>query len=148
MPGRPAIEITFAERVRYPIDGVFDFLCDLRNEPLYNGQVRDIQLSTPPPVGKGAQFAGHHVGFGPVAWTLTAYERPGHVTIEGPVGHGAYRFEADLRVVDDVTELRGRMVWTPSRFHPWIRPFYAILLRWNARRSFRRFKRVLEKRAT
>jgi uncharacterized protein YndB with AHSA1/START domain len=43
--------------IRRPVDEVFDFVADERNEPRYNPRVRDVELITDEPVGKGSMFS-------------------------------------------------------------------------------------------
>lgn len=36
-----------------PVEGVFDFVADERNEPVYNPQMRSVEKATPGPIGVG-----------------------------------------------------------------------------------------------
>lgn len=40
-----------------PVEEVFDFVADTRNEPSYNPAMADCRLLTPEPVGPGSRFA-------------------------------------------------------------------------------------------
>jgi hypothetical protein len=152
MTGQPPISRPFDQpitaRVRTFIprspEAVFDFFADLRNEPLYNHQVREITKTTPGPIGEDARFEGIHQGLGRVNWRLAAYERPRHVAIEGDVGQGAYRWSSDFEPAPGGTWMTGRMDWQPPRRWRPFRPLLGALLQLNARRSFRRMARVLE----
>jgi hypothetical protein len=122
---------------------VFDYFSDLRNEPQYNSDVREIMKTSPGGIGQGTTFEGLHRGFGSVTWRLSEYRRPAHVVIEGRIGRGAYRWESDFEEARGGTRMAGRMEWQPPA--RW-RPFRFLLgpfLRWNARRSFRRLANVL-----
>ena len=124
---------------------VFDYLADLRNEPRYNGQVSGIRKTSLGSIGLNTVFEGSHRGFGQVTWRLTEYERPKHVAIEGGVGQGAYRWTSDFEPAEGGTWMTGTMEWRPT---PGWRPFRRLLgliLRWNARRSFRRMAQVLQR---
>ena len=133
---------TFIARDR---DAVFDYFVDLRNEPEYNGQVSGIRKSSDGPIGQGTLFEGAHRGLGRVTWRVAEYERPRHVAIEGGVGQGAYRWTSDFEPADGGTWMTGRMEWQPTR--PWrlLRPLLRIVLQLNARRSFGRMARVLQR---
>jgi carbon monoxide dehydrogenase subunit G len=39
--------------IRRPVEEVFDFVADERNEPLYNPQMRSVEKVTPGPIGVG-----------------------------------------------------------------------------------------------
>jgi hypothetical protein len=125
-------------------DRVFDFFADLRNEPEYNGQVAGIIKTSPGPIGPNTTFEGTHRGFGRVTWRLSEYERPKHVVIEGLVGQGVYRWTGDLEAAEGGTWMTGRMEWQPPARWRAVRWLLAAALRWNARRSFRRFAQVVE----
>ena len=123
---------------------VFDYFVDLRNEPQYNSDVSAIRKTSPGQIGDGSTFEGLHRGLGRVTWTLAEYERPTHLAIVGCVGGGTYRWECDFRAANGGTWMTGRMEWQPP---PRWRPFRLLLgpiLRWNARRSFRRMADLLQ----
>jgi hypothetical protein len=123
---------------------VFDYFADLGNEPQYNGQVSEIVKTSPGPVGPNTTFEGSHVGLGRVSWRLSEYNRPTHVVIDGGVGQGRYRWISDFAAAEGGTWMTGQMEWQPpDRWRP-LRPLLARILLWNARRSFRRFGRVLQ----
>lgn len=126
---------------------VFEYFVDLRNEPEYNGQVRDIVKTTPGPVGADTTFEGTHLGFGRVTWRLAEYDAPRHVLIEGAVGRGTYRWVSDLEPTSGGTWFTGRMEWEPPPALRHFRAILALMLWWNARRSFRRMAAALERRA-
>ena len=42
--------------IRRPIEEVFDFVADERNEPRYNDQMTAAELLTPEPIGPGSRF--------------------------------------------------------------------------------------------
>jgi polyketide cyclase/dehydrase/lipid transport protein len=62
-----------------PVDVVFDYVADQRNEPQYNPQMVRAEKITAGPVGKGAQFRSAVASRGRTAEMLiecTGYERP------------------------------------------------------------------------
>jgi hypothetical protein len=42
--------------INRPIDVVFDFVADERNEPRYNPRLRRVEQTTPGPIGRGTRF--------------------------------------------------------------------------------------------
>lgn len=65
--------------IRRPVEEVFDFVADERNEPRYNPRMRRVELLTPGPIGVGTRFGAEMVSIGrPVEMTIefTGYERP------------------------------------------------------------------------
>jgi hypothetical protein len=65
--------------INRPVDEVFDFVADERNEPRYNPRIRRAEKLTPGPIGRGTRFHAQAVSRGrTVEMTIdyTAYERP------------------------------------------------------------------------
>ena len=125
-------------------EAVFDYFADLRNEPDYNQQVSGIRKTSPGPIGQNTLFEGSHRGLGRVTWRLTEYERPRHVTIEGGVGQGAYRWTSDFEPAEGGTWMTGTMEWQPTPRWRRFKPVLGLILHLNARRSFRRMAQVLQ----
>ena len=66
--------------IKRPVDEVFDFVADERNEPRYNPGIRRAEKLSPGPIGCGTRFRAEAVTLGRrVGMTIryTAYERPG-----------------------------------------------------------------------
>jgi hypothetical protein len=62
-----------------PVDAVFDYVVDQRNEPQYNSQMVRAEKITPGPVGKGTRFRSAVASRGHTAEMLiecTGYDRP------------------------------------------------------------------------
>jgi hypothetical protein len=122
---------------------VFEFFADLRNEPRYNPQVRDIRKTTEGPLARGTTFEGQHAGLGSVSWTLVEFDAPHHVAIEGRVGAGSYRWVSDFEPSGDGTTIRGRMEWQPGNVLRFFAPVLGPLLRLNAQRTFGKLAEAL-----
>ena len=62
-----------------PVDEVFDFVADTRNEPAYNPRMVHSELLTPEPVGRGSRFAAY-MATRPrpmrMVTEVTGYDRP------------------------------------------------------------------------
>jgi hypothetical protein len=43
-------------RIDRPVEAVFDFVADSRNEPSFNPAMADVELITPLPIGVGTRF--------------------------------------------------------------------------------------------
>lgn len=65
--------------IHRPVDEVFDFVADERNEPRYNPQMRRVEQTSAGPIGVGTTFRVESTTRGqPVVMTIvyTDYERP------------------------------------------------------------------------
>ena len=124
---------------------VFAYFADLRNEPQWNhGHVQAVEMITPDPIGLGTTFEGHHPGFGKATWWVVEFVPPTRITIEGEVGSGTYRYVGRLRVLQGATVFRGRVEWEPGGPLRMFGPLLTLLLKVQARRSFRNLRAELE----
>jgi Polyketide cyclase / dehydrase and lipid transport len=77
-----------------PVDEVFDFVADERNEPSYNHQMTAVELVTEEPIGPGSRFQAElRMGGRPIDLTVefTRFERPrvlGSISYARPRGRG------------------------------------------------------------
>jgi len=83
-----------------PVDEVFDFVADERNEPQYNAQMGRVELITDGPIGLGTRFHAEMTGGGrPVEMVIefTGYDRPRRLSSSTHMSsmdlHGALTFE-------------------------------------------------------
>lgn len=69
--------------IHRPVDEVFDFVADERNEPRYNPQMRRAEQISAGPIGVGTTFRAESTSLGrPVEMTIayTNFERPQQLT--------------------------------------------------------------------
>jgi hypothetical protein len=59
-----------------PVDEVFDFLADLRNEGVWNPPVMEVDKASDGPIAAGTIFDGRYKGVGSMRTELKAFERP------------------------------------------------------------------------
>jgi uncharacterized protein YndB with AHSA1/START domain len=77
--------------INRPVEEVFDFLADGRNEPHYNPHMLRAEQTSAGPVGPGTQFRTEVTNNGrsmEMVYEITAYERPQRLagrTIKGPI---------------------------------------------------------------
>jgi hypothetical protein len=64
------------EVVAAPLEPLFDFFADIRNEKHWNPDTREVELITAEPLGEGAVFTERVRGAGRLTVTLTHYDRP------------------------------------------------------------------------
>src|SRR5690349_446978 len=60
-----------------PVEEVFDFVADSRNEPSFNPAMAGVELLTPLPIGRGTRFRARMSRAGtPMLVELTEFDRP------------------------------------------------------------------------
>ncbi len=72
-------QITGAVTINRPVEEVFDFVADERNEPRYNPRMRHVKQISAGPIGVGTRFRAEMIVLGrsmPMMIEYTVYERP------------------------------------------------------------------------
>ena len=86
--------------VNRPIEEVFNFLADIRNETAWNPRVVRLEKTSDGPIGVGTSFEGVYQGLGTLRTQLVAVERPARFSFRstGPrMGlAGTFVLNADL----------------------------------------------------
>ena len=63
--------------IERPVEAVFDFVADSRNEPSFNPAMAGVELLTPLPIGVGTRFRARMGRAGtPMLVELTEFDRP------------------------------------------------------------------------
>ena len=137
-----------------PIEEVFDYVADERNEPRYNHQMIAAELLTRQPIGQGSRFQAELQMRGrPVDLRVefTQFERP---RILGSISHSQargrrgppMRTEAALTFEPVPTGTRMRWSWQIETQGPMklISPLLIVLGRRQERRIWGQLKRLLE----
>lgn len=92
-----------------PVEEVFDFVLDERNEPLYNPELLRSEKLTDGPVGVGTRFhASHRQGRGAVNMTVevTRCERPHRMASKTTMAWSDVHGELTFEPVGDSTRMR------------------------------------------
>lgn len=140
--------------IRRPVEEVFDFVADERNEPRYNAQMTSAELLTPEPIGPGSRFhAELRMRGRPIDLTVefTEFERPrmlASISQSLPRGRSgrSMRTEGALNFESVPAGTRMRWSWQVETPGPMklISPLVTVLGRRQERRIWSQLKRVLE----
>jgi polyketide cyclase/dehydrase/lipid transport protein len=69
--------------VDLPVETVFDYFLDFRNENQWNVVAHDIVLLTDPPIGVGSKFSGQYDRMGPMEYEIQEFDRPRFARVTG-----------------------------------------------------------------
>ena len=67
--------------LRRPIEAVFDYFADFRNENEWNAVARDARLLTEPPIAAGSRFSIVYTRVGTMEYEISAFDRPRHLAV-------------------------------------------------------------------
>jgi carbon monoxide dehydrogenase subunit G len=109
------ITTTASTVVDAPIEVVFDFLADARNEPRWLPGASNVRLTSGEPVEEGSTFIGHYARAGTVTVRLTRHDRPYRITVVGDARSLSFTDEIELTVSGAGTALVATMTTQPKR---------------------------------
>ena len=133
--------------INRPVEGVFDFVADERNELRYNPRMVRAELISEGPIGVGTRFRAELRTMGrtvPMTVEFTAYERPwrvGSLTSSAMMEtEGALTFES----IPGGTRMRWSWNVRPRGLLRLMSPIVGAVGRRQERRIWGRLKRLLE----
>jgi hypothetical protein len=88
--------------INRPVEEVFDFVADERNEPRYNSRIRRVEKLVPGPIGLGTRFQ---------AETKTIMGRPQRIAIEYTIYERPRRLASSIQI--SATEIQGTLTFDP-----------------------------------
>jgi uncharacterized membrane protein len=137
--------------INRPVEEVFDFVADERNEPRYNPRMRRADQLTEGPIGVGTRFRAQTVSMGrPVEMVIefTDYQRPRRLVSSTHMAsmelHGALTFDP----VPDGTRMRWSWELQPRGMLKLMSPLVARMGRRQEQRIWTGLKRFLEQQKT
>jgi len=126
-----------------PIEEVFDFTSDMRNELKWNPDVESMEKITEGPVGLGTRYQAKWHTSPPVTTECTHFERPSSFSF-----YNGGSIEVDLTILlrptAGGTMLRSRFDAKPHGFFRLIFPIFLIILRRQEKANMANVKRFLE----
>jgi hypothetical protein len=135
--------------IRRPVDEVFDFVADERNEPRYNPQMRRAEQTSTGPIGVGTTFRAESTSRGrlvEMTITFTEYQRPRRLTSATHLStmdiHGTLTFDP----VPEGTRMRWSWNLKPRAMLKLMTPVIALIGRRQERTIWTGLKRYLEAR--
>jgi uncharacterized protein YndB with AHSA1/START domain len=132
-----------------PVEAVFDFVADERNEPRYNTQMRRAEMISDGPIGPGTQYRAEVASGGrvvPMVIEFTGYERPRRLASTTRMSSMDIRYTLAFEPVSEGTRMR----WVGDVAPKGVLWLMAPLVGWMGRRQERRIwtglKQLLEAR--
>jgi carbon monoxide dehydrogenase subunit G len=123
---------------------VFDYLADLRNEPLWLPGAADIRLTSDGKVGRGSTFEGTYARAGQVKCSISRHQRPGQLTIHGEGKGMTFDDEVTLTATTVGTRLDAVMWTQPKGLFKLFAPMMGRIIGKQFQGNWDNLKRVLE----
>jgi len=131
-----------------PLEEVFDYLADSRNEPRWLPGAERVEKTSDGPVGLGTTFEGTYARAGRVELTLVAFDRPTAVTFRA---HSKIvDFDDSVKLSDEngQTRLSATMTAQPRGVMKLASPLMAKTMRRQFEGNWVHLKTTLEEAAT
>ena len=132
--------------IERPVEEVFDFVADERNEPRYNRRMLCAEKTSPGPVGPGSRFRAEFASRRrPVAVTeLTAYERPRRLASETRMAAFSVTGTLTFDPIPEGTHMRWDWELEPRGPLKLAAPIVALVGKRQERATWASLKRFLE----
>jgi ligand-binding SRPBCC domain-containing protein len=136
--------------IERPVEEVFDFVTDARNEPRYNPRILNVEKKTAGPISRGTRFVLVSKAMGrplAVEYEITAYERPQRMISRTIRGLPLMNVESTETFEPANGGTRMRWVWevkSRGTAGKLTTPVLARMLGRRLDRAFANIKRVLE----
>lgn len=140
------IEAHGAVEIDAPIEAVFDYLSDARNEPQWLPGAQEVTKTTDGAVGLGTRFEGVYARAGRVQIELVEFERPTRFTFRARAKIVAFDDEVTLAERDGCTALSARMEAEARGAMKLFAPLMARTLRRQFAANWQHAKEALESR--
>lgn len=137
--------------IQRPVEEVFDFVADERNEPRYNPQMRRAEQTSAGPIGVGTTFQAESTSQGrPVLMTIafTEYQRPLRLASATHLSNMDIQGTLTFDPVPEGTQMRWFWKLEPRGALKLLTPLVAALGRRQERTIWTGLKRYLEARPT
>jgi carbon monoxide dehydrogenase subunit G len=131
-----------------PLDHVFDYLSDARNEPHWLPGAERVEKTSDGPVGLGTTYEGTYARAGRVELTLVTFERPTAVTFRAHAKIVDFDDAVKLSEEDGKTRLNATMTAQPRGVMKLFGPLMAKTLRRQFEGNWVHLKEALEGPAT
>jgi hypothetical protein len=133
--------------IERPIEEVFDFVADERNEPRYNSNMRRSEKIGEGPIGVGTRFRAEIMSRGrPVEMLteFTAYDRPRHLALRATLSTMEIEGSLSFEPVPEGTRMRWSWTVKPRGLLRLMAPVVGRIGRRQERAIWRGLKRLLE----
>jgi carbon monoxide dehydrogenase subunit G len=130
--------------INAPIELVFDFLADMRNEPKWLPGASGVRLTSDEPVGRGSVFEGNYARAGTVICIVSEHERPGRLTIHGEAKGMSFDDAITLVAADGGTRLTAVMRTEPKGLFKLMAPMMRRVIDKQFQNNWDLLKRTLD----
>lgn len=131
-------------QVEKPVDVVFDYFADFRNENEWNVAAKDTRMTAGDQIGVGAKFAGDYEGMGMLEYTITEFQRPRFLRTKGTSARFDFDSTFSFEPSGQGTRVSGTMDPHPKGFFKLLSPLLPLMVKPQINKGFASLKEKLE----
>ena len=131
-----------------PLEEVFDFWADVRNENDWNPGSQRWEQTSPGSVGLGTTFKGEVQGMGPMTMQMVEYQRPFRVTHRGSAKSFGFASTLNFEPSASGTRVKATGQVEPQGLFKLLTPLMGVMMKKRFTATMMHFKRAMEERAS
>jgi carbon monoxide dehydrogenase subunit G len=139
------IEAEGTVTISRPVEDVFDYVADPRNEPQWLPGAASVEKTGDGELGLGSAFVGEYGRAGRVELQIVEFQRPSRVTFRARSRIVHFDDAVQLASVDGGTRLSARMTAVPQGFMRLFAPLMARTMRRQFASNWDHLRRALER---
>jgi carbon monoxide dehydrogenase subunit G len=128
-----------------PVEDVFDYLADPRNEPEWLPGARSVKQTSDGELGLGSAFVGEYDRAGRVELSIVEFERPSRVTFRARSRIVHFDDAVQLTAIEGGTRLVARMTAEPRGLMRLLAPVMGLTLRRQFSSNWDHLRQALER---
>jgi uncharacterized protein YndB with AHSA1/START domain len=139
------IEADGTATILRPVEDVFDYVADPRNEPEWLPGARSVKQTSDGELGLGSEFVGEYDRAGRVELSIVEFERPARVTFRIRSRIVQFDDAVQLKAIEGGTRLVARMTAEPQGLMRFLAPVMGRTLRRQFASNWDHLRRALER---
>src|SRR6476469_648051 len=134
--------------VDLPIETVFDYFLDFRNENEWNVVAHNLTMLTDPPIRTGSRFRGTYDRMGPMEYEIQQFDRPRFASVRGQAR--LFRWQSTFTFTPQGASTQIECTMDPNPKGPLriLKPLMSRMITQQMQRGLASLKTTLETRTT
>ncbi len=138
------MDIAIDVAVNRPVEEVFEYLSDFRNENEWNVVSKNTRLLSSGPVGIGSRFAGDYERMGAMNYEILEFERPRWLKVRGSSKQMDWVSTFQFKETGSGTTVHGTMAMQPTGFMRVLAPLMGGMVKSQTAKGMESFKATME----
>lgn len=139
------IDVAIDVAVARPVDEVYEYFSDFRNENEWNVVSRNTRLLSDGPIGVGSRFCGDYERMGNMEYEILEYDHPRRLKVRGRSNNMDWISTFEFEPNGPGTIMRGTMAMRPKGLMRIVAPLMGGMVRAQTQKGMASFKATMER---